>query len=485
MGAHARDEEKSAGSRSGTTRRRPGRGRSTTPDNAPAYDAANRPGRATPEQLVALQRTMGNAAVIRMLQRERHTHDASCGHQPPVPPVPPVQRSTTVHDVLRGPGRPLDAAVSADMEGRLGADFSDVRLHTGPAAQRSAAEIGARAYTSGSHVVIGEGGADKETLAHELIHVIQQRQGPVAGTDTGDGLAVSDPGDRFEREAAAGAARAVSGPAPAGTGAAAVEHGTDHGGATRTDAVQRVFTDARGRRISRERLAQSGLLTELVEQFHPDVRAYVELVVDVLTEDDERVSWDDVMDILQEDFDVHPGVQQAPPQLPLAPQAAPQHTTISLADEASFLESIASIWHIRQGNTGCGLLGNTLYLSSSSANRPAFFNDIWDAVEDLRANTAALPGWFPTAVEVCPGYVGTTANHAECRIMKVWGDGGGAGAIIRTTQPACADCAHLMGEQGVRHDNAAQRSYGKTGWIHPFTLQAYGPQITGSPRYAP
>jgi hypothetical protein len=51
--------------------------------------------------------------------------------------------------------------------------------------------------------VIGDGGADRHTLAHELTHVIQQRQGPVAGADNGAGLKVSDPSDRFEREAEA------------------------------------------------------------------------------------------------------------------------------------------------------------------------------------------------------------------------------------------------------------------------------------------
>ncbi|MGN5376877.1 eCIS core domain-containing protein [Streptomyces lasalocidi] len=124
-----------------------------------------------------------------------------------------VQRST-VDDVLRTPGSPLDDATRTEMEARLGADFSDVRIHTGEAARASAAEVGARAYTSGSHVVIGEGGADRHTLAHELTHVIQQRRGPVAGTDNGSGLRVSDPSDRFEREAEANATRVLSGPVP-------------------------------------------------------------------------------------------------------------------------------------------------------------------------------------------------------------------------------------------------------------------------------
>ncbi|MEU1148088.1 DUF4157 domain-containing protein [Streptomyces sp. NPDC005901] len=136
---------------------------------------------------------------------EQHQHGAGCGHE-----QPEVQRSA-VHQVLRAPGRPLDEATRADMESRLGADFSDVRIHHDTAARSSAAEVGARAYTSGSHVVVGEGGADRHTLAHELVHVIQQRRGPVAGTDTGTGLKVSDPADRFEREAESTARRALAG----------------------------------------------------------------------------------------------------------------------------------------------------------------------------------------------------------------------------------------------------------------------------------
>lgn len=52
-------------------------------------------------------------------------------------------------------------------------------------------------------------------LAHELTHVVQQRNGPVDGTPAGGGVQVSDPSDRFEREAAANAEQAMSAPAPA------------------------------------------------------------------------------------------------------------------------------------------------------------------------------------------------------------------------------------------------------------------------------
>nr|WP_264925557.1 DUF4157 domain-containing protein [Streptomyces sp. A012304] len=162
--------------------------------------------------MAALQRAAGNAAVMRALARqadqEKHTHGAGCGHDMP------VQRSA-VHDVLRSAGRPLDASVRGEMEARFGEDFSDVRLHTDSRARQSAKEVGALAYTSGSSIVLGDGAADKHTLAHELTHVVQQRRGPVSGTPTADGLSVSDPADRFEREAEANAHRVMAGPVPA------------------------------------------------------------------------------------------------------------------------------------------------------------------------------------------------------------------------------------------------------------------------------
>lgn len=156
----------------------------------------------TSDTLRAAQRDAGNAAVTRMIARRAR------------PAPAPQEHDTGVDAVLNSSGKPFAGPVRQEMESRFQTDFSGVRLHTGPAAARSARAIGARAYTSGSHVVIGEGGADKHTLAHELTHVIQQRQGPVAGTDHGNGLRISDPGDRFEREAEANAHRVMSGPCP-------------------------------------------------------------------------------------------------------------------------------------------------------------------------------------------------------------------------------------------------------------------------------
>lgn len=131
------------------------------------------------------------------------------------PPVSgSVARRSVVPDIPRSPGRPLEEPVRTEMEARLGASFADVRVHDDAAAQRSAAGLGARAYTYGSDIVVGRGATDKHTLAHELTHVVQQRRGPVAGKDRGHGVKVSDGSDRFEREAEAHATRAMASAVP-------------------------------------------------------------------------------------------------------------------------------------------------------------------------------------------------------------------------------------------------------------------------------
>jgi hypothetical protein len=92
----------------------------------------------------------------------------------------PVEAPPVVHDVLRGPGRPLDASVRGFFEPRFGADFSRVRVHTDAQAAESASAVQARAFTVGQDIVFGanqyapgsHGG--RELLAHELAHTVQQ-----------------------------------------------------------------------------------------------------------------------------------------------------------------------------------------------------------------------------------------------------------------------------------------------------------------------
>jgi hypothetical protein len=109
-----------------------------------------------------------------------------------------------------------------------------VRVHTGGEATASTQRLGAHAYTVGRDVVFADGqyepgsASGQKVLAHELAHVVQQRSGPVDGTDTGTGVRVSDPGDSFERAAEDTADRVTSGQSPmtgeaAGAGAASVQ----------------------------------------------------------------------------------------------------------------------------------------------------------------------------------------------------------------------------------------------------------------------
>ena len=86
----------------------------------------------------------------------------------------------SVHEVLRSPGQPLDAATRGFFEPRFEQDFSAVRVHTGTSAERSARDVNANAYTVGHNMVFGAGRfapgmhEGRRLLAHELAHVVQQ-----------------------------------------------------------------------------------------------------------------------------------------------------------------------------------------------------------------------------------------------------------------------------------------------------------------------
>ncbi|HEX7940372.1 MAG TPA: DUF4157 domain-containing protein [Gemmatimonadaceae bacterium] len=89
--------------------------------------------------------------------------------------APPI-----VHEALGSAGQPLDPGARTFLESRLGADFSDVRVHADPLGAASAQAIGALAYTVGRDIVFAEGKYAPSTpdgmrlLAHEATHVVQQ-----------------------------------------------------------------------------------------------------------------------------------------------------------------------------------------------------------------------------------------------------------------------------------------------------------------------
>jgi hypothetical protein len=100
---------------------------------------------------------------------------------------PPVAAGAPEQGVARAPastGRPLDPAAQARMGSAFGTDFSDVRVHAGPAGQALASREHARAVTIGRDISFAAGRyapgtpAGDALLAHELAHVQQQTDGP-------------------------------------------------------------------------------------------------------------------------------------------------------------------------------------------------------------------------------------------------------------------------------------------------------------------
>ncbi len=77
-------------------------------------------------------------------------------------------------------GQPLPAAIRQDMGERMGADFSAVRVHTDSRAVELSRDLGAHAFTYGSHIFFNRGRFDPgsreglHVLAHELTHTLQQ-----------------------------------------------------------------------------------------------------------------------------------------------------------------------------------------------------------------------------------------------------------------------------------------------------------------------
>ncbi len=75
-----------------------------------------------------------------------------------------------------GAGEPLNAHTRSVLEDRLDSDLSGVRVHSDSAAQESAADLNARAFTHGSDIWLarGESQNDLGLMAHEATHVVQQ-----------------------------------------------------------------------------------------------------------------------------------------------------------------------------------------------------------------------------------------------------------------------------------------------------------------------
>ena len=155
--------------------------------------------------ILQLQRSVGNRAAAQWLSGAIVQRACDCGGTCEHCQAQ-ASNSPTFSEFLsgKGSGAPLQRSTRDFMESRFGEDFSGVRVHTDAHAARSAEQINAVAYTSGSDIFFAQGqyrpdtDAGRHLLAHELTHTIQQGGGPVSMQTS---LRVNEPNDVYEQEA--------------------------------------------------------------------------------------------------------------------------------------------------------------------------------------------------------------------------------------------------------------------------------------------
>ncbi len=147
------------------------------------------------EDFMYLQRTIGNQAVIRLLDSMRKggnggIHETAAagvrGTGSPLPHLDKIQHAFGQHDI------------------------SGVQAFTGTKAAMASKTIGAEAYTRGNKIAFSSPSPDLHTTAHEAAHVLQQRAGVRLNCGVGK------IGDNYERHADAVADRVVMGQSAAG-----------------------------------------------------------------------------------------------------------------------------------------------------------------------------------------------------------------------------------------------------------------------------
>jgi hypothetical protein len=115
----------------------------------------------------------------------------SCKHEEQLQRKPVIQFKTDSNQAAsselsqkihsqKGSGHTLPKNTKQEMEAKIGADFSGVRVHTGSNAIQLNRELGAKAFTVGNNIFFNKGqynpnsGEGKRLMAHELVHTVQQ-----------------------------------------------------------------------------------------------------------------------------------------------------------------------------------------------------------------------------------------------------------------------------------------------------------------------
>ncbi|MDP9422433.1 MAG: DUF4157 domain-containing protein [Pseudomonadota bacterium] len=161
---------------------------------------------APPQAAKAVGQPASNNRAGRTQDRAEHRADALAAKAlsgPPLPPGVPLGAPSTPGATLPfGPGQPLSPIDRAYFEPRLKHRLDQVRVHSDAAATESASQLHSPAYAIGKHVFIQSNHYSPRTpegralLAHELVHVVQQRH-----VSTDGPLSLGGRSDNAEREA--------------------------------------------------------------------------------------------------------------------------------------------------------------------------------------------------------------------------------------------------------------------------------------------
>jgi hypothetical protein len=116
----------------------------------------------------------------------RGAHPPANQIEPPTPvrpPKPKVAQPKLPHPAPlpgSGVGRPLTPHIASPISRSFGIDVSSVRVHSDVQAAAAAGALGARAFTVGGHVFLGQGQrpTDMPLVAHEVAHTVQQQGAP-------------------------------------------------------------------------------------------------------------------------------------------------------------------------------------------------------------------------------------------------------------------------------------------------------------------
>ncbi|MCA9990777.1 MAG: DUF4157 domain-containing protein [Ardenticatenaceae bacterium] len=177
----------------GKVRSKPAQESAAPQKSDPPLTLARIQGKWDPPTVSQMQRTMGNAAVQRLLAQRSEEGAAEVDDDV----------ANTISS-QRGSGASLDQDVAAKAGSVMGQDFSGVKVHTDSTADQLNRELNAKAFTTGSDIFFRAGeyqpgsSAGQHLLSHELTHVVQQ--GASAPAVQGK-MTVNDPNDQYEAEA--------------------------------------------------------------------------------------------------------------------------------------------------------------------------------------------------------------------------------------------------------------------------------------------